>query len=118
MSFSEISTRYHPNLRCWKPEQGTPTEPTAPPVHQKIHLDEICAGSVPQTFTADTNVARNPPESLKSDTSHTSRQHLPACTDVDEKCQQTKILEDVEQDAEAQHLMKDTSEETTPTQSE
>ena len=71
-----------------------------------------------QTFTVDTNVARNPPESLKSDTSHTSRQHLPACTDADEKCQQIKILEDVKQDAKAQQPMKDTPEETTPTQLE
>ena len=71
-----------------------------------------------QTFIVDTNVARNPPESLKSDTGHTSRQHLPVCTDADEKCQQIKTSEDVEQDAEAQHLMKDTPEETTPIQSE
>ena len=54
-----------------------------------------------QTFTADTNVARNPPESLKLDTSHTSRQHLPAHTDADEKHQQIKTSEDIEQDAKA-----------------
>ena len=52
-----------------------------------------------QTCTADTNVARNPPESLKSDTSHTSRQHIPVHTDADEKHQQIKTSEDVEQDA-------------------
>ena len=68
-----------------------------------------------QTFTADTKVVENPPESLKSDTSHTSRQHL--SIDAEEKHQQIKTSEDVEQDAEA-HLMKDTFEETTPTQSE
>ena len=71
-----------------------------------------------QTFTTDTNVARNPPEYLKSDTGCTSRQHLPAHTDADEKHEQIKTSEDVKQDAEAQHLTKDTSEETTPTQSE
>ena len=71
-----------------------------------------------QTLTADTNVARNPPESLKSDTSHTSRQRLPVRTDADEKCQQTKTSEDIEQDAVAQHPMKDTPEETTPIQPE
>ena len=49
-----------------------------------------------QTFTADTNVARNPPKSLKSDTGHTSRQHLPVLTDADEKHQQIKTSEDVE----------------------
>ena len=71
-----------------------------------------------QTFTVDANVARNTPESLKSDTGHTSRQHLPAHTDANEKHQQIKTLEDVKQDAEAQHQMKDTSKETTPTQSD
>ena len=71
-----------------------------------------------QTFTADTNVARNPTECLKSDTDHTSRQHLPAHTDADEMCQKIKTSEDIKQDADAQHLTKDTSEETTPTQSE
>ena len=60
---------------------------------------------------------KNPLESLKSDTGHTSRQHLSVRTDADEKHQQIKTLEDVKQDAEAQHLMKDTFEETTPTQS-
>ena len=76
-----------------------------------------------QTFTADTNVARNPPESLKSDTGHTSRQQLSVCTDADEKCQQIKNMEDVEQDAKTQHWygkhqVEDTPEETTPIQSE
>ena len=40
-----------------------------------------------QTFTADTKVAKNPPESLKSDTGHTSRQHLSVCTGAEEKRQ-------------------------------
>ena len=71
-----------------------------------------------QTFTADTNAARNPQESLKSDTGHTSRQHLPVHTDADEKHQQIKTLEDIKQDANAQHPMEDTPEETTPIQSE
>ena len=61
---------------------------------------------------------KNPPESQKSDTGCTSRQHLSACTDAEEKYQQSKTLEDIKQDAEAQHLTKDTLEETTPTQSE
>ena len=61
-----------------------------------------------QTFTADTNVARNPPESLKSDTGHPSRQHLPVCTDADEKCQQIKTSEDIKQDVKTNHPMKDT----------
>ena len=40
---------------------------------------------------------------LKTDTGHTSRQHLPVCTDADEKHQQIKTPEDIEQDANAQH---------------
>ena len=71
-----------------------------------------------QTFTADTIVVKNPVESLKSDSGRIARQCLPVCTDADEKRQQIKTLEDIKQDAEAQHLMKDTFEETTPTQSE
>ena len=71
-----------------------------------------------QAFTADTKVVRNPLESLKSDTGRTSRQHLSACTGAGEKHQQIKTSEDIEQDAEAQHPMKDTFEEITLTQSE
>ena len=61
---------------------------------------------------------KNPPESLKSDTCCTSRQHLSVHIDVEEKHQQLKTSEDIKQDAEAQHPMEDTFEETTPTQSE
>ena len=68
-----------------------------------------------QTFTVDTNAAKNPLESLKSDTGCTSRQQLPVHTDADEKHQQIRTLEDVKQDTEAQHLTKDAFEETTPT---
>ena len=39
-------------------------------------------------------------------------------TDADEKCQQIKTSEDVRQDAEAQHPMKDTPEENTQIRSE
>ena len=71
-----------------------------------------------QTFTADTKAAKNLLESLKSDTGHTSRQHLSVHTGAEEKHQQIKTSEDIKQDAEAQHLTKDTFKETTPTQSE
>ena len=71
-----------------------------------------------QAFTAHTKVVKKPPESLKSDTGHTSRQHLSAHTGAEEKHQQLMTSEDVEQDAEARHPMEDTFEETTPTQSE
>ena len=43
---------------------------------------------------------------------------MPACTDADEKCEQIKTSEDVKQDAEVQHPMKDTPEETTSIESE
>ena len=49
----------------------------------------------------DINVARNAQESLKSDTSHTSRQHSPVCTDADEKHHQIMTSEDVEPDTNA-----------------
>ena len=71
-----------------------------------------------QAFTAHTKVVKKPLESLKSDTGCTSRQHLSAYTGAEEKHQQLKTSEDVEQDAEAQHPMEDTFEETSPTQSE
>ena len=70
-----------------------------------------------QIFTTDTKVVKNPPESLKSDTGWTSRRHSSVHTAAEEKHQQIKTSEDVEQEAEAQHLMKDTFKETTPTQS-
>ena len=56
-----------------------------------------------QTSIEDINVARNAPESLKLDTGHISKQHLPVHTDADEKCQQIMTSEDIEQDTNAQH---------------
>ena len=97
---------------------GQDGEPNPEDTKQSIQFSKDNQIPPSQTFTADTNVARNPLESLKSDTGHISRQHLPVHTDADEKHQQIKILEDVEQDANAQHPMEDTPEETTPIQSE
>ena len=69
-----------------------------------------------QTSTANTRVTKNPLESLQSDTGHTSRQYLSACTSAEEKRQQPKTSkEDVEQDVEAQYPTADTTEETTLT---
>ena len=56
-----------------------------------------------QMSVEDISVARNALESLKSDTSHTSRQHLPVRTDADEKHQQIMTSEDIEQDTNTQH---------------
>ena len=97
---------------------GQNEEPNPEDAEQTIQFSKDNQIPPSQTFTADTNIARNPLESLKSDTSHASRQHLPARTDADESCQQIKTSEDVEQDAKAQHPMKDTPEETTLIQSE
>ena len=97
---------------------GQNEEPNPEDVEQTIQFSKDNQIPPSQTFIADTNIARNPPESLKSDTGHTSRQHLPAHTDADEKHQQVKTSEDIEQDAKAQHLMKDTPEETTSIQLE
>ena len=97
---------------------GQNGEPNPEDAEQTIHFSKDNQIPPSQTFTADTNVARNPPQSLNSDTGHTSRQHLPVHTDADEKHQQIKTSEDVKQDANAQHPMEDTPEETTPIQSE
>ena len=54
-----------------------------------------------QTSTVNIRVTKNPPESLKSDTSRISRQYLSACTSAEEKPQQPKTSkEDIEQDVE------------------
>ena len=61
----------------------------------------------------------NPPDSLKTDTGHTSRLHSSACTSAKEKGQQPKTAkEDVKQDVEAQYPAADSSEDTTLTQSD
>ena len=55
-----------------------------------------------QTSTMNTRVMKKPPDSLKSDTGHTSRQHLSVHTSAEEKCQQPKTSkQDIEQNVEA-----------------
>ena len=73
-------------------------EPNLEDAEQTIHSSSNNQISPTQTFIADINVARNAPESLKSDTGHTSRQ---VCTDADEKHQQIMTSEDVEPDTNA-----------------
>ena len=78
---------------------------------------------VKQKSIEDTDVARNAPESLKLDTSHTSRQLSQVRTDADDKCQQIMISEDVEQDTDAQqgdgkHSVEDAIRDPTPRHSE
>ena len=72
------------NARC------TSDEPNLEDAGQTIKSSKGNQVSSKKTSIEDSNVPRNAPESLKSDTSHTSRQHLPVCTDADEKCQQIK----------------------------
>ena len=71
----------------------------------------------------DIDVARNTLESVESDTSYISRQHLPIHTDADEKHQQIMTSEDDELDTNVQHSdgkhpVEDTTREPIPMQSE
>ena len=102
---------------------GQNEEPNLEDVEQTIQPSKDNQILPTQTVTVDTNVARNTLESLKSDTGHTLRQHLPVHTDADEKHQKIKTSEGVEQDANDQHRdgkhsVEDTLKETTPTQSQ
>ena len=85
------------NARC------TSEEPNLEDAGQTIQSSKGNQVSSKQTSIEDINVARNAPESLKSDTSHISRQHLLVRTDADEKHQQIMTLEDIEQDTNTQH---------------
>ena len=82
---------------------GQNEEPNLEDAEQAIQPSKDNQIPPTQTFTTDTNVARNAPDSLKQDTGHILRQHLPVHTDADEKRQQIKTSEDVEEDANAQH---------------
>ena len=85
------------NTRC------TSEESNLKDVGQTIQSSKGNQVSSKQTSIEDINVTRNAPESLKSDTCHISRQHLPVCTDADEKHQQNMTLEAIEQDINTQH---------------
>ena len=76
-----------------------------------------------QKSIEDTDVARNTPESLKSDTNHTSKELSQVYTDADDKRQQITTSEDVEQDTDTQHRdgkhsVEDITREPTPRHSE
>ena len=77
-------------------------EPILKDADQTSQSFECNPSSAKQKSIEDTDVAKNIPESLKSDTNHTSRHPSQTCTDADEKCQQSMISEDVEQDTDAQ----------------
>ena len=76
------------------------SEPNLEDAEQTIQSSKDNQIPTTQMFIANINVARNAPESLKSDTSHTSRQ---VHTDADERHQQIMTSEDIEQDTNAQH---------------
>ena len=86
---------------------------------QTIQFSKDNQVSSAQTSTANTRVMKNPPESLQSDTGHTSRQYLSVCTSAEEKRQQLKTSkENIKQDVEAPYPTADNTEETTLTQPE
>ena len=78
-------------------------EPNLEDAEQTIQFSKCTLISTKQVSIEDINVARNAPESLKSDSDHTSRQHSKVPTDADEKHQQTMTLEDVEPHTDTQH---------------
>ena len=75
-------------------------EPNLEDAEQAIQSSKDNQMPCTQMFIADINVARKAPESLKSDTGHTTRQ---VCTDADDKHQQIMTSEDIEPDTNAQH---------------
>ena len=98
-------------------------EPNLADAEQTIQSSKGNPLSAKQMSIEDIDVARNAPEFLKLDTSHTSRQHSPVHTDADEKHLQIMTLEDIEQDTNAQHcdgkhLVEYLTREPTPTHSE
>ena len=78
--------------------------------------NQVSSAQIP---TVKTRATMNPPESLKSDTGRTSRQHSSVHTSAKEKCQQPKTSkEDVKQDVEARYPTADASEEITLTKAD
>ena len=85
------------NASCWS------KEPNLEDAEQTIQASKGNPVSAKQMSIKDIEVARNVPESLKSDTGHTPRQHSQVRSDVDEKRQQSTTSEDIEQDTNTQH---------------
>ena len=105
------------NARCMR--EG----PNLEDAEQTIQFSKGNLISAKQMSIEDINVAGNVLESLKSDTSHTSRQHSKVPTDADEKHQQIMTSEDVKPHTDAQrhdgkHPDEETAREPTPMHSE
>ena len=77
-------------------------EPILEDAEHTIQSSKGNPSSTKQKSIEDINVAKNTPESLKLDTSHTSKQLSQVCTDADEKHQQITPSEGVEQDTDVQ----------------
>ena len=79
----------------------TSEEPILEDPEQRTQSSKSNPSSAKQKSIEDIDVAQNIPESLKIDTGHTSRCLSQACTDADEKCQQSMTSEGAEQDTDA-----------------
>ena len=79
----------------------TSVEPILEDVEQTNQSSEYNSSSAKQKSIEETESAVNIPDSLNIDTSHTSQCPSQACTDADEKRQQSTTSEGVEQDADA-----------------
>ena len=88
---------FNDNARCMR------EEPNLDDAEQTIRFSKGNLISAKQMSIKDTNVARDAPESLKSDTSHTSRQSSEVPTDAGEKHQQITTSEDIKPHADTQH---------------
>ena len=69
---------------------GQNDESSPEDAEQTIQFSKDNQVSSAQTSTGNTRVMKNPPESLQSDTGHTSKQHLSAHASAEKKCQQPK----------------------------
>ena len=78
-------------------------EPNLEEAEQTTRFSKGTLISAKQMSIEDINVARDAPESLESDTGHTSKQSSEVPTDAGEKHQQITTLEDVEPHTDAQH---------------
>ena len=101
----------------------TSEEPILEDAEQTSQSSKHNPSSAKQKSIEDTEVTMNIPESLKIDTGCTSRHLSQACTDVDEKHQQSMTSEGAEQDTDAQqedgeHSVEDVTREPTPMHSE
>ena len=91
-----LEVKYFDDKTTGQNDESSPED-----TEQTIQFSKDNQMSAAQTSTVNTRVTKNPLESLKSDTGHTSRQQLSACTSTEEKHQQPKTSkEDIKQEVE------------------